>query len=303
MVNFSAGMKIVASNAHQRKALYALADIYGREPKFKNMKRIILIIILIAADNLLVASQSLDQLINSPLRIPYDNGLRAYKNGEFENAIEFYSEVIVMTDSSSSFELNMRKQALIYRSFCKKELKNFEGSIMDMNRAIAIDPKDLASYIDRGTTYLEMKEFGKARDDFLTIVENDKKSVQAKGGFYYLGLIAFKESKFYEGIEYLTKALQIDPDDIDILFNRGYYYGLTMQSEKAIKDYDQIIKVDPSIKEIYANRGTEKINLYNRQGMKDSKLLSSACKDLKKAKKLGDNTVEDLLFINCKVKK
>ena len=264
------------------------------------MERIILIITLIAVDIVLVPGQSLDQMINSPLRIPYDNGLKAYKSGEFEKAIEFYSEVVAKTDSSSSFELHMKKQALIYRSFCKKELKNYEGSIMDINRAIAIDPNDLASYIDRGTTYLGMGEFQKAREDFLKIIENDKKSVQAKGGYYYLGLIAFNESKIPEGIEYLTKALDIDPNDINILFNRGYYYGLTMQTEKAIKDYDKIIKLDPSIKEVYANRGTEKVNLYNRQDRKDNKLLTSACKDLKKAKELGDNSVGDLLFINCK---
>ena len=262
--------------------------------------KLILIAVLLTTNTLLVSAQTLDKIINSPLRIPYDSAQAAYQNGDFHKAIELYTEVITKTDSSSSFELNIRKNALIYRSFCKKELKDFDGSITDMTRAILIDPKDLASYIDRGTIYIEMGKLQNAKEDFLKIVETDTKSVQAKGGFYYLGLISYQESKIPEGIEYLTKALKIDPDDIDILFTRGYYYGLIMKSENAIKDYNKIIKLDSSIKEIYANRGTEKVNLYNRQGKNEKKLLSSACEDLKKAKALGDNSVDDLLFIHCK---
>lgn len=264
------------------------------------MKHVIFFLTLVTVHNLLATGQTLNELINSPLRIPFDNGTNAYKKGEFEKAIGFYSEVISKTDSLSPAELNMRRKALIYRSFCKKELKNFDGSIADMNRAIVLDPGDLASYIDRGSTYLEMGELQKAREDFLFIIEHDKKSVQAKGAYYYLAMTAVNESKISEGIEYLTKALEIDPGSVKLLFTRGYYFGLAMQSEKAIQDYDEIVKLDPSIREVYANRGTEKINLYNRQGTKDSKLMKSACKDLNKAKELGDNTVDDLLYIHCK---
>jgi tetratricopeptide (TPR) repeat protein len=264
------------------------------------MHQIILVILLLTTKTLFLSGQSLDKLINHPLRAPFDSARTAYENRDFRKAIELYTEVITKTDSSSSFEVNMRKKALIYRSFCKKELKDFEGSIKDMTQAILIDPKDLASYIDRGTTYLEMGELQKAKEDFLKIVETDIKSAQAKGGFYYLGLISHQELKTSESIEYLTKALKIDSEDIDILFTRAYYYGLIRDSENAIKDYDKIIKIDPSIKEVYANRGTEKVNLYNRQEKQDQKLLSSACKDLKRAKDMGDNSVDDLIFIYCK---
>ena len=264
------------------------------------MKRLLLTAFLLIAGSLCVTAQTLDQFLNHPLRAPYDNAQLAYRNRDFQKAIDLYTEVITKTDSSFSFELNMRKKALIYRSFCKKELKDFVGSIEDMNWAILIDPKDLASYIDRGTTYLAMGELANAKADFLKIVDTDTKSIQAKGGFYYLGLISNQESKTTEAIEYLTKALKIDPDDIEILFTRGYLYGLTMSSKDAISDYDRIIKLNPSLKEVYANRGTEKVNLYNRQEKKDPKLLASACKDLKKAKEMGDDSVEDLIFIHCK---
>jgi tetratricopeptide (TPR) repeat protein len=263
------------------------------------MRQIILILALICNFTFYAFGQSLDNLFNNPLRFPYDSAIKAFQNGDFHKAIALYTEVINKADSTSSFESNMRRKAFIYRSFCKKELKDFNGSIEDMNRAILIDPNDLASYIDRGTTYLEMGELQKAKDDFLKIIKTDTKTEQAAGAFYYLGLISCRESKIESGIDYFTKGLKIVPNDIEMLFSKGYYLGLTMDSKNAIKEYDKIIELDPSIKEVYANRGTEKINLYNRESQKDKKLLASACADLKKAKTMGDNSVDDLLFIHC----
>lgn len=268
--------------------------------KCSDMRRIITVAVLITCYSFTISAQTLGNIFNAPLRGPYDSAQKAYTNGYYQTAIKLYTEVINKADSTSGFEANIRRKAFIYRSFCKKELKDYAGSIEDMNTAILLDPKDLASYIDRGTTYLEMEDFKNAKEDFLMIIKSDKKSEQAKGAYYYLGVISYHQSEIEKGIAYLTKALEIDPNDIEILFARGYYFSLTLDGKKAIKDYDKVIKLDPSIKEAYANRGTEKVNLYNREGKKDQKLLSSACMDLKKAKALGDDAVDDLIFIYCK---
>jgi hypothetical protein len=51
----------------------------------------------------------------------------------------------------------------------------------------------------------------------------------------------------------------------------------------------------------YANRGVAKINLLTSKGniRPTKEQTSDACADLNKAKQLGDNTVDDMLFIYC----
>ena len=69
----------------------------------------------------------------------------------------------------------------------------------------------------------------------------------------------------------------------------------------SIKDYDQAIQLKPNYAEAFANRGVAKINLLitrgNIQPSKDQ--TTDACSDLKKARSLGDNTVEDMIFAYC----
>ena len=74
-----------------------------------------------------------------------------------------------------------------------------------------------------------------------------------------------------------------------------------MDSQGSIKDYDKAIELNPDYKEAYANRGVAKINLLTTGGnIKPTKeQTKDACADLQKAKKLGDNTVDDMIFIYC----
>ncbi len=75
-----------------------------------------------------------------------------------------------------------------------------------------------------------------------------------------------------------------------------------MDSQGSIKDYDKAIEYNPKYKEAYANRGVAKINLLTTKGnvFPTKGQTKDACADLKKAKQLGDNTVDDMIFIHCK---
>ena len=74
-----------------------------------------------------------------------------------------------------------------------------------------------------------------------------------------------------------------------------------MNHAESIKDYDQAILLDSTYKEAYANRGVAKINLLTKNGnIQPTKAQTAdACADLKKAKQLGDNTVDDMIFAHC----
>ena len=69
----------------------------------------------------------------------------------------------------------------------------------------------------------------------------------------------------------------------------------------SIKDYDKAIEINPSYMEAYANRGVAKINMLTTKGniQPTKEQTSDGCADLKKAKQLGDKTVDDMIFIYC----
>ena len=63
---------------------------------------------------------------------------------------------------------------------------------------------------------------------------------------------SFKESKFY-----FDKALEIDPDDIDALFNKAYELGNLGRSEEAIINYDKVLEINPLDIDALNNKGFE----------------------------------------------
>ncbi|RZV57745.1 MAG: tetratricopeptide repeat protein, partial [Flavobacteriaceae bacterium] len=93
----------------------------------------------------------------------------------------------------------------------------------------------------------------------------------------------------------------INAKDPELYFIRGTANDMLGNFEQSIKDYDKAIEIIPNYVQATANRGTAKINLLTGNGnLQPSKReTKSACKDLKKAKELGDNAVDDLIYVYC----
>ena len=76
---------------------------------------------------------------------------------------------------------------------------------------------------------------------------------------------------------------------------------MLMDPAGSVKDYTKAIHYQSNYREAYANRGVAKINLLSHKGnpipSKDQTI--DACADLKKAKQLGDDTVDDMIYIHC----
>ena len=88
-----------------------------------------------------------------------------------------------------------------------------------------------------------------------------------------------------KAIEYLNKAIKLQPDFAQAFYNRGNaYYGLGMY-HRAIKDYNETIRLKPKDVDAYHNRG----NAYFIQGNK-----KQGCLDAQQACTLGDCKLLDL---------
>lgn len=113
-----------------------------------------------------------------------------------------------------------------------------------------------------------------------------------------------RQFKNDEAIKLYDEAIELNPTVAQVYFNRGACKGNNFDFESAIKDYDKAIELKPEYMEAYGNRGNAKINMFTSKGNLDPtpEQTASACDDFHKAVLLGDKTIgtEDMIYIHCK---
>lgn len=226
----------------------------------------------------------------------FDKAVKLLQSENYKKAVEGFSNVLTKATDDK-----LKKSCYIYRAFSYNGLDDFKNAIKDLDKAIELDPADIASYTDRGKTKAYANDLEGAKKDFLYILTKDSTGGQAEAAFYYLGKITYYEGQFEESIQYYDKLLVLVPTDSEAYYNRAIAKGMKMDVAGSIKDYDKAIEINPNYMEAYANRGVAKINLLTTKGniQPTKEQTGDACADLKKAKQLGDKTVDDMIFIYC----
>jgi tetratricopeptide (TPR) repeat protein len=230
------------------------------------------------------------------LKNDFNKAKELLKSESYKKAVDAFSNVL-----AKSTDDKLKKYCFIYRAFSYNGLNDFKNAITDLDKAIELDPNDLASYTDRGKTKAYAKDFEGAKKDFLFILTKDSTSGQAEAAFYYLGKIAYQEGQFEQSIKFYDRLLSLAAKDSEAYFNRAIAKGMTMDVVGSLKDYDKAIELNPNYMEAYANRGVAKINLLTSKGNihPTKEQTSDGCADLKKARQFGDKTVDDMIFIYC----
>lgn len=226
----------------------------------------------------------------------FSEGVRQLKANEFVEAEHSFTRAIEMGEAEDGL-----KMAHIYKGFALNGQGRYTEAITCFDRAIEIDPKDPASYTDRGQAYAYMKEYDKAIEDFNSVLVLDPIGDQAQAAFYYLGRIKMLIGKDEEAIGHFDRLLELVPTDAEGYFLRGTAKANLMEIDGSIADFDQAIHFRPDYMEAYANRGVQKVNkvpVGKRTGGRVD-CLKDPCADLLKARSMGDTTVEDMIFLYC----
>ena len=84
---------------------------------------------------------------------------------------------------------------------------------------------------------------------------NDKKSVISVPGVQYSeGDLLLLDNDYEKAIQDYNRALEIDPDHIRALNNRGDLFREREELEKAIADYSRLLVLEPNAAGNYCNR-------------------------------------------------
>ena len=196
----------------------------------------------------------------------YTNGNAFYKSRNYEKAILNYSELIKTTDES-----------LVIKT----------------------------GHINRGLSKMHAEYLNEAKKDFHYVVLINSNEKMTENAFYWLSQINYKLGQMENVIANCNVFLRSNPSDSEMYFMRASAYSMMQNFDKSIKDYSKVIELYPASYQAYANRGVAKINSLTGNGniQPSRKETKSACKDLRKAKKMGDFTVGDMIYIYCEKKK
>jgi Tfp pilus assembly protein PilF len=69
-------------------------------------------------------------------------------------------------------------------------------------------------------------------------------------------LLYLNNTEYQKAIEDFNSAVEIDPDDPDVYFNRAYAKEYNSDFEGAINDYSTAISFDSTDSKLFVNRGT-----------------------------------------------
>lgn len=102
----------------------------------------------------------------------FKKGLDAWKNGNYNAAVEYYSQYIKLYPTSF--------QAYCNRALVKSELGNYMGAIQDYDKAIEINPNDAHNYCNRGVVKSDhLNDYKSAIQDFNKAIDIEPKYASA----------------------------------------------------------------------------------------------------------------------------
>ena len=200
----------------------------------------------------------------------------AYKKGNYEEAIKFYTEAIEKTPDFADAYNN--------RGTVKLAKNDLEGAILDFEKAVSIDNEFAFAKYNLGETYSRINNLDKSLELFKQIESKYKDSAS-----YYVTLssIFIKKNNFSEANINILKALTLDKNNEGALTNLGFI----QYSEKKFSDAK--ISFERAIS----------LNSKNEFALNNLSLIYANFDNYKKAIELVDNALSlnnSILFKNNK---
>ena len=149
------------------------------------------------------------------------------------------------------------------RGVSKFNLKDYQGAIEDITKAIEINPKDSDAFNYRGLA------------------------------FNYIGFETGEIKNFDNAFEDYSKAIELDSKNASAYHNRGLFKYYSEDAKGAIDDLTEASKLDPKDNTNYFTLGLAKLKLNQKE---------SACLDFNKAKELGNEEAIEMIKKNCNKK-
>ncbi len=109
------------------------------------------------------------------------------------------------------------------------------------NNALNIEPNNIQALYNLAMFYQETEDYEKALEKYRMILQIDpqnKLALHNMGWIYLTG-----EEKYEEAVVFFTKAIEVDPNYVEAIYNRGFSSELLKHYDDARQDYMYTLKL------------------------------------------------------------
>jgi tetratricopeptide (TPR) repeat protein len=171
------------------------------------------------------------------------------------------------------------------------EKSEYVEALVNLNRAIELDPNIAAAYYLRGNIKDNFEDRHGAMKDYNLAIEKNSKFVDA---LYARGNVKMKLQDYYGAIDDYSSVITINENYVDAYFARGRAKQFLQAYQDAINDCTKIIQLKPKNADAYSMRGILRIEFGDTK---------NGCLDLSKAGELGDLKAYELIKEKCNQKR
>ncbi len=173
------------------------------------------------------------QAIASETTGAYNDGITAFQNGFYDDAIKAFKKAIKKQPDNAKYYYNL---GLAYQE--NGETGNAESAF---KKTVELDSRHGRAHLALATIYVKTGLNAKAIKSY----EKAIKSGENSGDSYYgLGNIHYENGDYDAASNYYNKAINKEPDNADYYYNSGMNYIKLKQYNKAITQLKNAVKND-----------------------------------------------------------
>lgn len=164
----------------------------------------------------------------------YNKGYRAVRKGDYPQAEKIFRELLVKDAHDIEARLGL--------SFALLKQRNLQGAYDNAARVIMLDPLSARAHALLGSAILGAGEFRLSVEEFKTALALDEDETLAVAG---LAMIDFYENRLALALPALRKAVNMDPDEPDFVFNLGQAAARSERYKEAADSYEKFLLIAP----------------------------------------------------------
>jgi predicted aspartyl protease len=159
---------------------------------------------------------------------------RALREGEFEVAEKIFRELVERDTKDLPARLGL--------SFAQLKQRNLRDAYDNAARALSIAPLSARAHALLGAALLAAGDFPLSVEEFKTAIGLDQNEALAIAG---LSMINFYENRAQVALVGLRRAVEIDPNEPDFIFNYAQAAARTERYKEAADGYETFLRIAP----------------------------------------------------------
>ncbi|MAI33775.1 MAG: hypothetical protein CMM07_19150 [Rhodopirellula sp.] len=163
-----------------------------------------------------------------------------------EDALALITKMLAAKPSEGMY----RMRAVLYRSEQK-----FEEALSDLNKAIALQPQDPMTLMQRAELALDRDDVKAAKADFRAALQTAPQIINAEATIALRSRIALQENRLADAINDAQLLLDARPGDLYRRLRLATLYTIDNRPRKAIDLYSTVLQQDPENSSVLRSRG------------------------------------------------